>query len=69
MHLRCIVENHGSSVASALRKSVAGPAADSGQLDSGFREALEERREWLGQRRRSYTEAPDRSDATEVLNS
>ena len=48
-----IVENHGFSVACALRKSVARPAGDPGQWDHGFMEALGKRREGPGTKYRS----------------
>ena len=43
--------------------------ADPDQWDWNFREALGKRREGLGQSPGSNTEARDRSDAMEVLNS
>ena len=42
-------------------------ATDPGEWDLGFREALQKRREWQGQRQESNTEAPDRGDAMEVF--
>ena len=66
-------------LACAFWKSVARQAGDPGRVrkkrrirDSGTqanREALGKRREGLGQRPGGNTEAPDSSDATEVLNS
>ena len=40
----------------------------SANVTDALREALGTRREELGQRPGNYTEAPDRSNATEVLN-
>ena len=69
MYFRFVVESYGSSVACALRrKSVARPVTDPRQWDLYLREALGKRRERvLGQHPGSYTEAPDRSDATNVF--